>query len=111
MIKTTFKQKIALIVFGLFLCVFTLEIGLRIGGSVFLSLKERQNKVAVNKENNEYRIMCLGESTTALGGENSYPSQLENILNNKKLKIRFKVINKAIPGNDSRAVVLCVINH
>lgn len=103
--KTTFKQKIILIVFGIFLCVITLEIGLRIGGFVFLALKEQHNNISFDKKHNEYRIMCLGESTTACGGENSYPSQLENILNNKKLKIRFKIINKAIPGNDSSIIV------
>jgi tetratricopeptide (TPR) repeat protein len=45
--------------------------------------------------------MCVGDSITFMGGENSYPAQLEEILNKHNTGIRFKVINKGIPGSIS----------
>ena len=102
--KIPLGQKIALIIFGLFLCLALLEIGLRIGGFVFLSLQEHRNRIAL-KQKGAYRIMCLGESTTAIGGEDSYPSQLEEILNERNIGIRFSVINKGIPGANTTAIL------
>jgi tetratricopeptide (TPR) repeat protein len=49
--------------------------------------------------------MCIGESTTALGGGYSYPNQLEEILNSYNLGRKFYVINKGIPGVSSSALV------
>ncbi|MFA5087884.1 MAG: tetratricopeptide repeat protein [Candidatus Omnitrophota bacterium] len=95
--KTKLTHKIFLVVFGLFLTALLLEISLRLGGAIFLLIQERGNR-ASTIQNNEYRILCLGESTTALGGEHSYPKQLEKILNASQEKITFSVINKGIPA-------------
>ncbi|MFH1037519.1 MAG: tetratricopeptide repeat protein [PVC group bacterium] len=102
-IKTTFKQKIALIVFGLFLGIVLLEIGLRIGGFIFLYLQERANLASLTQRG-EFVIMCLGESTTALGGDNAYPRQLEKILNERNTGIKFSVINKGIVATDTTII-------
>ena len=59
-----------MIIFGLFLCIVLLEIGLRIGGFIFLSQQEYKNRVTIIRKGT-YRIMCFGESTTALGGRDS----------------------------------------
>ncbi|MFH1519184.1 MAG: tetratricopeptide repeat protein [Candidatus Omnitrophota bacterium] len=93
---TSFRQKIILIISGIFFFVISLELGLRLGGFIFLSLQEYRNRIAI-KQKNTYRIMCLGESTTA-GGDFSYPFQLEEILNQRDTGIRFTVINKGVPG-------------
>jgi len=98
------KQKITLILFGLLLCIIFLEIGLRIGGFIILSLREGKNRCAL-KEKGVYRIMCLGGSTTASGGEYSYPSQLERILNEGNIGIRFKVINRGVESADSTSIL------
>ncbi len=98
------KQKIALILFGLFLCALILEIGLRLSGNIFLFLQEHKNRIAMQRKD-AYRIMCLGESTTALGGGDSYPHQLEDILNQKGAGIRFIVINKGLSGTDTSTIV------
>lgn len=95
--EVTFRQKIVLILFGMFLTLVILEIVLRLGGLVFYSLQEHRNTQAI-KQKGAYRIMCLGESTTALGGKNSYPSQLEKILNGSGIGISFIVINKGAVG-------------
>lgn len=95
--KTSIKQKIFLVIGSLGLIFIILEITLRIGGFIFLVLQKHRN-IASIRQRGEYRIMCLGESTTALGGNDSYPSQLEEVLNQRSQKIKFSVINKGIPG-------------
>lgn len=103
-IKITLKTKITLIIFGFFLFLILLEIGLRLGGFIFLSLQEYRNRISISKKGS-YRIMCLGESTTVVGGDHSYPSQLEKVLNERNLGIKFSVINKGVTGIYSSAIV------
>ena len=104
------QQKIVLVIFGLLLFVVLLEIGLRIGGFVFLSLQEYRNRISL-KEQRAYRIMCLGGSTTAIGGKDSYPTQLQEILNQQDIGIKFSVINKGVDGIDSADIVSRLENN
>ena len=90
--KTALRQKITLIIFGLFLFLILLETGLRLGGFISLSLQRYNNRLAL-KQKGAYRIMCLGESTTAMGGKDAYPAQLEEILNQLNIGKNFSVIN------------------
>jgi len=92
--------KIALILFGLFLTIIILEIGLRIGGFTILSLQEHRNLQSIKKKGTCH-IMCLGESTT----QNQYPLYLEEILNQSNIGIKFSVIDKGISGTNT-AVIL-----
>ncbi|MBU4333947.1 MAG: tetratricopeptide repeat protein [Candidatus Omnitrophica bacterium] len=103
------KQKIGLVLFGVFFCMILIEVGLRVGGFIMLSIQEHRNLVSINK-NGIYKILCLGGSTTADGGEYSYPAQLQEILNSKNVGIEFKVINKGVSGADS-AFVLSNLNE
>ena len=98
--KNSFKQKIVLILFGLCLCAVLLEIGLRMGSFVILSLQEYRNQLSI-RQKGEYRILCLGESTTM----NQWPSPLEEILNQKNLGIKFSVIDKGIDGTNTGIIV------
>jgi len=102
--KTSTQQKIILIIFGLFLCGVLLEVGLRMGGFILLSRQEYGNRTPTNHKE-AYRIMCLGESTTAHGGGNAYPRQLERILNQRNTGMKFKVTNKGIGGTISTTIV------
>ncbi|OGW76064.1 MAG: hypothetical protein A2Z72_01695 [Omnitrophica bacterium RBG_13_46_9] len=102
--KMPLYQKIALILFGLFLSLVLLEIGIRMGGFAYLSLQKHRNRTTIGDQGT-YRIMCLGESTTVAGGRNSYPSQLEEILNRRDTEIKFRVINKGIPATDTEYIV------
>ena len=104
-----FKEKLVLIIFGLVICVVLLELGLRFGGWVFLSSQEHSNKV-VSREKDVYRVFCLGESTTARSiefdeGESSYPSQLQELLNQKSRGKKFVVINAGVPGITTTGIV------
>lgn len=102
---TAFLQKFALISLGVFLFLVSLEIGLRAYGALFLYSQEFRNISSITQKGS-YRIMCLGESTTVLGfGEDSYPIQLEKILNQSNIGIRFSVINKGVVGVDTSAIL------
>ena len=94
MSSTSLRQKFFLIVFGVILTLVLLEIGLRLAGSAVLFLQERHNQLTSGQQ--RYRILCLGESTTALGGQDAYPSQLQTILNDRSQRQKFTVINKGI---------------
>ncbi|MBD3264462.1 MAG: tetratricopeptide repeat protein, partial [Candidatus Omnitrophica bacterium] len=104
--KTALKKKILLIFTGILFSLFLLEIGMRLSGAILLSRQERFNKFSSDKD--AYTIMCLGESTTARGGKYSYPAQLEEILNEKNLGIKFNVINKGKEGIESSSVLNCL---
>ncbi|MDD5130445.1 MAG: tetratricopeptide repeat protein [Candidatus Omnitrophica bacterium] len=99
------RHKLGLIIFGLFLCAALLEAGLRIAG-LAISLPQEDKNLAALGGNNQYRIMCLGESTTAFGAENSWPSQLEVILNQANTGVNFKVINKGRPSIETSGILL-----
>src|ERR1700685_2963167 len=101
--KTSLNKKFSLIIFGIFLSAVLLEIALRMAGAVFLYLQERQNHLSFSR--NEYRILCLGESTTALGGEDSYPGQLEAMLNAQAGIKKFTVINEGIISTTSNYIL------
>lgn len=99
-------RKLVLIIFGLFLSVIILEALLRLAGGVYLSWQDYQNSRALQeKDSGEYRILCIGESTTAFGGRDSFPAQLEKILNHKLEGRHFSVINKGLPGMDTTVII------
>jgi len=93
---TSLAQKIALVFLAFILFAGALEMSLRLGGFVLSSMQEHRNQVAIQKKG-DYRILCLGESTTA-GGQESYPNQLQEVLNNGKRPVTFAVINKGVPA-------------
>ena len=103
-IKTTTKQKVFLILFGILLALIILELGLRIGGFVISSYQRSSNEEDFDAD---YRILCLGESTTAdlHGNKNSWPAQLEIILNNKSSETRFKVFNEGVGGTNTAFIL------
>jgi len=101
MLHLSIFKKIPLVMFGLFIGLVLLEIGLRLAGFMFFSLQENRNS-RYKGGKNTYRIMCLGESTTVLPlGDGAYPNQLEKILNEQQIGIKFVIINKGVPAVDS----------
>src|SRR3990167_7040383 len=102
--KISVVQKMVFMLFGVCLSALFIEIGLRAGGRLFLSLQEYRNFASI-KQKGAYRIICLGESTTALGGEDSYPSQLEKVLNQWSKEIKFSVTNKGVPGTNTTGIL------
>ncbi len=100
------KEKAIASALGLAFCVVFLEVGLRVLGAAVMFAQEHVNRSAFDKTG-AYRIMCLGESTTAdLGdGRYSYPRQLAQILTERGRGRRFSVINKGIPSGDTSLIL------
>lgn len=98
--KVTFPQKIMLMALGILLSIFLLEISLRIGGFLVMSLQEYRNHLSMEKEGT-YRIMCLGESTT----QGQYPRFLEEILNQHNIGIKIVVIDEGIRGTNTTQIL------
>ena len=70
---------------------------MRLFGWWHLYLQENLNRLSATA-GQDISILCIGESTTALGGANSWPRQLERILNNIQNEKTFRVINRGISG-------------
>jgi hypothetical protein len=52
-----------------------------------------------------YKIMCLGDSVTAWGGDDSYPAQLERVLDLRSKGIKYKVINQGVAGATTSTIL------
>ena len=52
-----------------------------------------------------YRILCLGDSTTAIGGDSSWPGQLQEVLDTTSSTTRYVVINGGRTCSDSSDIV------
>lgn len=89
------KRKAAVWAFRIILILVLVEAGLRIGGFGFLAAQRYENKV----DDDSYRILALGESTTAnlYNGQSSWPDELESMLNQES-NISFVVFNEGIVG-------------
>jgi lysophospholipase L1-like esterase len=100
--RITKKQKIGLIMLGIFLALVLLELSLRVTGYVMLEMQRAKNTVG---EDDEYVILCLGESTTAelLIGESSWPSELKKLLEKKDIG-KFSIINEGIGGTNTALI-------
>jgi tetratricopeptide (TPR) repeat protein len=85
---------------GVLFALLVLEIGIRAVGALFLIAQERGNVEAARKAG-QYRIMCLGESTTA----RQYPKPLETILNLQRTGLRFSVIDRGVVGTNTFTIL------
>jgi tetratricopeptide (TPR) repeat protein len=103
------REKIFLIFFGLAICMVILEVGLRLGGWVFISLQQYRNEKVI-REGGTYRILCLGESTTA-HRRNCYPSQLQQMLNKSNVGVKFVVINEGVRGITTKDILKRLPDH
>ncbi len=87
------------------LVVFILLEGLlRVQGFALLKIQEMRNQKNLMTQG-EYRILCVGGSLTTLGGEDSYPNQLQKQLNTSFPDKNITVINRGVPGADSTMIV------
>jgi hypothetical protein len=97
--RIPFRQKIILVLFGLSLFFVLLEVGLRLGGFILLSIQEHRNLQSI-KQKGTYRILCLGESTT----QGQYPQFLEEVLNQRNIGVRFSIVDKG-GGTNTEAIL------
>ena len=74
-----------------------MEGALRIASSV--AKNKQSSRLSRPADGEAFRIVCIGESTTAWGGDKSYPSQLELILNrDKEDDLNYQVLNHGRSG-------------
>lgn len=92
------KKYLILSFLSLIAIIIAIELLLFVGGKIFLFYQEREYKKNLKNSEN-YRILCIGDSTTAIGGKGSWPSQLANLLNSNEKKS--VVINRGIILADS----------
>ena len=102
-------KKIIVLICAILFSFLLLEISLRLGGLIYSSWQESRNRATI-RQKGTFRIMCLGESTTA-GGKNSYPDQLEEILNQSDIGIKFSVINKGVPGIETSYILTHLVEN
>ncbi|MBP6919526.1 MAG: tetratricopeptide repeat protein [Candidatus Omnitrophica bacterium] len=101
----TRNAKIALIAAGICIFAVLLEISMRFGGFLLVSMQEYRNRRSIQQKG-ACRIMCLGESTT----EGQYPRFLEEILNGRDIGVRFSVIDKGRAAT-STTTLLNLLEH
>ncbi|HAF95462.1 MAG: hypothetical protein A2X34_09955 [Elusimicrobia bacterium GWC2_51_8] len=99
-LKTTFFQKAFLILLGIFLSLFLIEAGLRLGGFTLLAVQEHRNRDAI-KKGGAYHILCLGESTT----QGQWPPFLEAAINRSGAGIQFTVIDEGMAGTNTGLIL------
>jgi len=106
-VSTTLKQKLTLILLGAILCLILLEIGMRMAGFALTTLQDIRNRRTLARKAT-YRILCLGESTTAGGGNGQagrYPHLMEIILNDRASNMTFSVVNRGIPATNTSIIL------
>ncbi len=96
----TLIQKTFLTLLGMMLALVLLEAGLCLGGFVWTSIQQHRHRALISQRGT-YRILCLGESTTA----GQYPPFLEEVLNQRKTGIKFNVIDKGIISTNTDVIV------
>jgi len=105
---------VLLVLGGTVVALLLLEVGMRAAGRILLWLQERGNRPqALDSDRRTIGILCIGESTTAMGGSpgamgdpvDSYPRQLERILNADSPTARVHVVNKGVPGTNTTAIL------
>ena len=95
----TFKK---IIIFS-FVTLFFLELSLHTTAFVLQKMMQKSQESHVGGA--KYKILCIGESTTAWGGDASYPSLLEKTLNLRFGENTFQVINGGITGTTTRVLI------
>lgn len=100
--RISYVQKIGLVIFGVFVCLVLLEGGLRLAA---VAVSPRASGPRHDAAPGVLRIVCIGESTTFFGGEDSYPAQLEAVLGQRLKDKKVEVLNRGLPGTTS-AVIL-----
>lgn len=98
------KEKALVFFIGFITIMVLLEAGLRIEGVIYPKKDVSENKISGIRHNEDYVILCIGDSHTfGLGAayDDSYPRQLEKMLNAGNFKKKFIVINGSVVASNS----------
>lgn len=85
-----------------FAVILAFELFLQLGAIAVSAWRIKQwNAEVSQKKDGELVILCVGESTTEWGGENSYPSLLQKFLQEKLQNSKVRVVNGGRAAFDS----------
>jgi len=94
-----------LVSFGLLLALVLLEVGMR-GAGALIRARQLQNNREVLQQRHEFRILCLGESTTqGTVAYGHYPEMMQEILNQQHLGVGVAVVNQGRSGAETHVIV------
>jgi tetratricopeptide (TPR) repeat protein len=99
------KSIFFLIALGIGLAVIIIEISLNLLAAIHHPRFNSKQTLAEQANPDIYQIVCLGDSYTyglGAGFDNSYPAQLETILNKSRTNKIFQVQNLGIPGETTK---------
>ena len=105
--ELSLRQKAFLVIFGVIVAVILLETGLQLSSFIGVHVFLPRYDFSEIKPG-ERVTFCMGDSFTygiGAGKDNSYPCQLEEILNKRVKSSRFKVYNLGVPGYNSAQVL------
>jgi lysophospholipase L1-like esterase len=102
-------QRVVVLLLGVLVLVLGLEIGLR-ALAIGFAVRQRGFDGRALGGDDELVVLCIGESTTAMGGMESWPAQLERMLQERLPGRRVVVHNRGVPGVDS-SVLMGSIEH
>jgi len=86
---------------GLVVALSALEIGLRlIAWTAALQQRQTNRQALLKSGSSDIRILCFGDSTTAIGGRDSFPEQLAAVLAERS-NMSWKVFNRGQVGATS----------
>lgn len=88
----------------IFITTLSIEISMQITSFAFSSWMSYSQR-SQNSGKGKFKVLCLGESTTAWGGLDSYPAILERKLNSLTRPGTFEVVNAGIPGTTTRVIM------
>ena len=100
----TWRQRAGLAALGCAVALVVVEGGLRLGGWLLLERQHGLNP-AGRSDPGTVSILCLGESTTALGGRDAYPRQLERLLERARPGTDFAVVNEGIAATTTTRIL------
>ena len=98
---TSKKHRAIALFAGIIICILAIECALRIVGAIYA---HRSVTDQGTRNPSQYTILCVGDSVTfGLGAPRtqSYPAQLERLLNAKESKRTYTVINRGRPGQNT----------
>jgi tetratricopeptide (TPR) repeat protein len=108
------KKKLFFLMAGMIVALVSIEFFLSASYQIFQYRQDLYNQAKVKEEENQVRILAIGESTTAVAGNESdtllvrytaYPTQMETILNTRQSKYHFSVFNGGLMGGTTTRIL------
>ncbi len=105
--KNKKHKKILSVAIKTIIIIILLETVLYLSGNLYKIKQKNSNNI---HDDESYRILAIGDSLT-YGGDNPWPNQLEEILNNRSAGKKYRVIGAGLPGGNSEKILSILDNE